>query len=82
MINGMFLGQIQQAISSGMTVIYQIAFVLSVVLIMGGGLALKGGRAEDAKNAIVGGIIVACAGLIVTALFQGAGVSSAVIQIH
>jgi hypothetical protein len=73
-------GGLDDALSKGGLIIFKISFLLTTILIMGAGLAVKGNDNESAKRGIVGAIIVACSGLIAEAVFGAAGMQSAVIK--
>jgi hypothetical protein len=74
-------GGLDDALSKGGLIIFKIAFLLTTILIMGAGLAVRGNDNDSAKKGIIGAIIVASAGLIAEAIFGAAGMQSAVIKI-
>lgn len=80
-IETLVLGQsLDAALQEGGNVLYKIAFLIGVVVIMGGGWAVRKGDADTGKMAIIGGVIIALAGLIMGALFDAAGMSGAAID--
>jgi ABC-type transport system involved in cytochrome c biogenesis permease component len=69
------------ALQEGGNILYKIAFLVGVVVIMGGGWAIRRGEADTGKMAIIGGAIIALAALIMGALFDAAGMSGAKIDL-
>ena len=51
------------------------------VVIAGGGMAIRGGRAEEGKMANVGGLIIAGAPAILKALFTAFGLSGSSVSV-
>ncbi len=67
--------------SSALSTVMKIGFLLGVVVIAGGGMAIRGGRAEEGKMAIVGGLIIAGAPAILKALFTAFGLSGSSVSV-
>ena len=64
-----------------LSTVMKIGFLLGVVVIAGGGMAIRGGRAEEGKMAIVGGLIIAGAPAILKALFTAFGLSGSSVSV-
>jgi len=73
-------GGLDSALNQTGTILYKIAFLVGTVCVMAGGWSIRKGDADSGKMAIIGGAIIALAGLIMEALFQAAGMSSAAIH--
>ena len=67
--------------STALTTVMQIGFLIGVVVIAGGGMAIRGGRAEEGKMAIVGGLIIAGAPAILKALYTAFGLSGSSVSV-
>lgn len=67
--------------SSALGTVMKIGFIIGVVVIAGGGMAIRGGRAEEGKMAIVGGLIIAGAPAILKALYSAFGLDGSSVSI-
>ena len=67
--------EFKQGMSKVLYVIAIIAFLITVVLIIGGGLKYKNGNVEEAKLMLIGGGIIGGSIVIASALFQAFGQS-------
>jgi hypothetical protein len=67
--------------SSALSTVMKIGFLIGVVVIAGGGMAIRGGRAEEGKMAIVGGLIIAGAPAILKALYTAFGLGGSSVSL-
>ena len=66
--------------TSALSTVMKIGFLIGVVVIAGGGMAIRGGRAEEGKMAIVGGLIIAGAPAILKALYTAFGLGGSAVS--
>ena len=76
------LSSLKQGLGTAVFIIMMVAYVLGLVMIIGGILAARRSGGEEGKMAIVWGIMMAAAGAIMTAAYYAFGLSNAVVSIN
>ena len=66
-------GSLQEGASKAMGIVMLIGFIFGTICVIGGGFAIRRGDTDAGKLSIIGGLIIAGAPVIVTALFAAFG---------
>ncbi|HVX91048.1 MAG TPA: hypothetical protein VHC20_05495 [Candidatus Paceibacterota bacterium] len=66
-------GGLQEGASKAMGIVMLIGFIFGTICVIGGGFAIRRGDTDAGKLSIIGGLIIAGAPVIVTALFAAFG---------
>jgi hypothetical protein len=74
-------GSLSQGASQAMGIVMLIGFIFGTVCVIGGGFAIRRGDTDAGKLAIVGGLIIAGAPVIVQALFNAFGLSGSTVSV-
>jgi len=69
------------AASSALGIVMLIGFIFGTICVVSGGFAIRRGDADSGKLAIVGGLIIAGAPVIVKALFTAFGIASSTVDV-
>ena len=73
-------GGLAEGASQAMGIVMLIGFIFGTIAVVGGGFAIRRGDADAGKLAIVGGLIIAGAPVIVKALFAAFGLDSSTVD--
>ena len=73
-------GSLAEGASKAMGIVMLIGFIFGTIAVIGGGFAIRRGDADAGKLAIVGGLIIAGAPVIVKALFTAFGLDSSTVD--
>lgn len=68
-----FGGGLQEGASRALGIVMLIGFIFGTICVIGGGFAIRRGDTDAGKLAIIGGLIIAGAPVIVKALFAAFG---------
>jgi len=74
-------GGLAQGASKALGIVMLIGFIFGTVCVIGGGFAIRRGDTDAGKLAIVGGLIIAAAPVIVKALFTAFGLDSSTVDV-
>ena len=78
----LFLADLDSAAGKAQMILFKVGYLACVILIMVSGYQVNKNDFEAAKKGILGGIIMACAGLIASSIFEAAGMGEAVIKVR
>jgi hypothetical protein len=73
-------GTLSEGAGKAMGIVMLIGFIFGTIAVVGGGFAIRRGDADAGKLAIVGGLIIAGAPVIVKALFTAFGLDSSTVE--
>lgn len=66
-------GKLEEALEKGLRIISLFAFIIATIVVMYGGYQIRTGNAEAGKMSILGGLVIGLAVVIVTSIFDIAG---------
>lgn len=66
-------GKLEDALEKGLRIIALFAFIVATIVVMYGGYQIRTGNADAGKMSILGGLVIGLAVIIVTSIFEIAG---------
>lgn len=74
-------GGLAEGASKALGIVMLIGFIFGTVCVIGGGFAIRRGDTDAGKLAIIGGLIIAAAPVIVKALFTAFGLGGSTVDV-
>ncbi len=71
--NVFLIGRLEEALGKGLRIISLFAFIVATIVVMYGGYQIRTGNADAGKMSILGGLVIGLAVIIVTSIFEIAG---------